>query len=184
MLSSESSSSCSLSVSSYGGIVVAFWKRPNSKILPQFRQPRMPPPVPKMSSTAQIQTRSQTPSLPITRTSPVLNPHSLTALMTQTSSWVRQFVPPLLHKSHLSFTIRSTILNPSRRRAPMDQTSSKSHWFRRSIPPRPFRALTHCRAALNVVPTSASSTSPSLSQTRVPTPQLTISPNLITGIHT
>jgi hypothetical protein len=50
--------------------------------------------------------------------------------------------------------------------------------------PQPFPTLSHRRAVLNVVPTSASNTSPSLALICVPTPQLPIPPNLIQGTRT
>lgn len=113
-------------VSSFGGTIVAFWQRPNNKSLPQL-QPRMPPPVPKTFSTAQIQTRSPTrpSSHQIPTTLPALSPLSLVVLMKPTSSWVRQLVPPLIPRSHQSI-IPLMILSPFKPRAPMGPMSSRS----------------------------------------------------------
>jgi hypothetical protein len=103
--------------------------RTTSRPLP-LPQSKMRPPVRKMSSTARIQTRSQIPPSFASKSEqlpqPAPGPLSLTVLMTPTSLWVRQSVLPLLPRPHPWFTTPSTILNPSRRRAPTDQTSFRS----------------------------------------------------------
>lgn len=184
---SEASSSCSRSASLSGGIVAAFWPRQSSELPLPLHQSKMHPPAPKTFSTVRIRTRNQTrPLSPQTRTTPppALIPLSLTVLMRPTSLWVRRSVLQLPPRSHPSSTIPSMILNPSKRRAPTGQMLSKLLWSNRPIPIPSFRTLRHCQTALNVVPTSTSSTSPSLSLTRVPAPRVAIRLKAIIGTHT